>query len=107
MFAAEPASIGSSAMWGGFSVAFTTDFLRFLVNGPGTIASSSLGATFSARCSEMPITKPKSKTSLQSERDLLYALRTFVLFRKSFSVDVASAYYAGARQPRCRPERVH
>jgi len=29
----------------------------------------------------------------QAERNLLYTLRTFTLFRKRFTVDVATAYY--------------
>lgn len=78
---------------GRISVAFTTDFLRFLVNGPGTLASSSLGATFTRPLLRNANYQAQIENLTQSERNLLYELRTFVLFRKSFSVNLASAYY--------------
>jgi outer membrane protein TolC len=84
---------------GRISAAFTTDFLRFLAGDPRTLVSSELGATFSRPLLRNAGFKAEVENLTQSERDLLYGLRDFVRFRKSFTVQVASSYYQvlGAR----------
>ncbi|HVV01021.1 MAG TPA: TolC family protein [Verrucomicrobiae bacterium] len=78
---------------GRISAAFTTDFLRFLEGDPRTVTSSELGATFTRPLLRNSGFKQEMEELTQAERDLLYALRGFVLFRKNFSVQIASAYY--------------
>jgi outer membrane protein TolC len=78
---------------GKLSAAFTTDFLRFLTGGPSTLVASELGATFSRPLLRNAGFKAEMENLTQTERDLLYALRDFVRFRKTFTVQVASAYY--------------
>lgn len=79
---------------GRISAAFTTDFLRFLSGGAGTVVSSELGGTFTRPLLRNAGFKAEMESLTQAERDLLYALRDFVRFRKEFSVQVASAYYS-------------
>lgn len=78
---------------GRISAAFTTDFLKFLSGGAGTVVSSELGATFTRPLLRNAGFKAEMERLTQAERDLLYALRDFVRFRKQFSVQVASSYY--------------
>ena len=78
---------------GRISTAFTTDFLRFLTGGPGTVASSQVGATFSRPLLRNAGFKRELENLTQGERNLLYALRNFTQFRKTFSVQIASSYY--------------
>jgi hypothetical protein len=78
---------------GRISAAFTTDFLRFLTGGPSTLVASELGGTFTRPLLRNAGFKAEMENLTQSERDLLYALRDFVRFRKSFTVQVASAFY--------------
>ena len=90
------ASVG--AAWlirdiGRISAAFTTDFLRFLSGDPRSLVSSELGATFSRPLLRNAGYKAEMENLTQTERDLLYGLRDFVRFRKTFTVQVASTYY--------------
>ena len=78
---------------GKISAAFTTDFLRFLSGGPSTLTSSEVGATFSRPLLRNAGFKAEIESLTQAERDLLYAVRDFVKFRKEFSVQIATAYY--------------
>jgi len=78
---------------GRISTAFTTDFLRFINGSPGTVASSQVGATFTRPLLRNAGFKREMENLTQAERDLLYALRTFTRFRKTFTVQVASSYY--------------
>jgi outer membrane protein TolC len=78
---------------GKISAALTTDFLRFLTGDPRTVTSSALGATFSRPLLRNSAYKTEQENLTQAERDLLYELRSFVSFRKGFSVQVAKAYY--------------
>jgi outer membrane protein TolC len=78
---------------GRLSTAFTTDFLRFLSGSPGTVASSQVGASFTRPLLRNAGFKRDIENLTQSERNLLYALRNFTRFRKSFTVQIASAYY--------------
>ena len=78
---------------GRISAAFTTDFFRFLSGNPGTVTSSQLGATLIRPLWRNAGFKQEIENLTQAERNLLYALREFTLFRKRFSVDVATSYY--------------
>jgi outer membrane protein TolC len=80
--------------WGTrLTAAFTTDFFRFLTGDPRTMTSSQLGATLVQPLWRGAGYRVTMENLTQSERNLLYALRDFVLFRKRFSVDVATTYY--------------
>jgi outer membrane protein TolC len=75
------------------STAFTADFLRILSSGPQSVISSDLGATLIQPLWQGAGYKVTMENLIQAERDLLYQLRQFVLFRREFSVQVASSYY--------------
>ncbi|MBI3849590.1 MAG: TolC family protein [Verrucomicrobia bacterium] len=79
---------------GRITTSFTTDFLRFVTGDPRTLTSSQVGATFFRPLLRNAGFKQEMENLTQAERDLLYDLRDFVQYRKSFSVQVASAYYA-------------
>jgi len=78
---------------GRISAAFTADFSRFLAGDPRTFTSSQLGATFTRPLLRNAGFKQEAENLIQAERNLLYALRTFTLYRKDFTVQIASAYY--------------
>jgi len=78
---------------GKISVAATSDFLRYISGSPGTITSSQVGLTFTHPLLQDAGYQAEMETLTQSERDLMYQLRAFVQFRKTFSVQIASAYY--------------
>ncbi|HOX59887.1 MAG TPA: TolC family protein [Candidatus Paceibacterota bacterium] len=79
---------------GRISAAFTTDFLRFLGGSPSSLTSSRIGATLTRPLLRNSGYKADIENLTQAERDLLYQLRDFVRFRKTFSVQVAAAYYS-------------
>jgi outer membrane protein TolC len=79
---------------GKITAAFTTDFLRYLTGDPRTVTSSRVGATFTRPLLRNARFKAELEALTQAERDLLYDLRSFAQYRKTFSVQVASAYYA-------------
>jgi len=81
------------------AASFTTDFFRYLSGDPGTRVSSHLLGTLAQPLLRGAGYQVTMENLTQSERNLLYALRDFTLFRKRFSVDVATAYY-GALQNR-------
>jgi outer membrane protein TolC len=78
---------------GRISAAFTTDFFRYVSGNPMSIVSSQLAATFRRPLLRDAGFKTDIENLTQAERDLLYAIREFVRFRKDFSVGVASSYY--------------
>ena len=75
------------------SVDFTTDFLRFIVGDSRVLTSSRLSATISQPLLRGSGFRVTLENLTQAERDLLYALRDYTVFRKDFAVQVASAYY--------------
>lgn len=80
--------------WGTrLTAAFTTDFFRFLTGDPRATTSSQLGATLVQPLWRGAGYRVTMENLTQSERNLLYALRDFTLFRKRFSVDVATTYF--------------
>lgn len=78
---------------GRLAVDFTTDFLRFLTGDPRWVISSRLGASLTQPLLRGAGYKVTLENLTQAERNLLYALRDFVQFRREFSVDVATRYY--------------
>ncbi len=78
---------------GRISAAFTSDFTRFLASGGSSAANSQLGATFTRPLLRNAGYKRDLESLTQSERNLLYQVRDFVRFRKSFSVNIARDYY--------------
>ena len=83
---------------GRISAALVMDFSRFLSGGPTTLAASSLSGTFTRPLLRNAGFKREQETLTQSERDLLYAIRTFTRFRKEFTVQIASDYYGVLRE---------
>lgn len=73
---------------------FTTDFVNFVSGDSSWATSSALGATFSQPLLRGAGYRIAIENLTQSERDLLYALRDFTRFRKEFTVDIVSRYYA-------------
>ena len=82
-------------MKGGAQIAvdLTSNFLRFLTGDPRVSTSSALIASIRQPLLRGAGSKIAAEQLLQSERDLLYALRDFTQFRKDFAVQIASAYY--------------
>jgi outer membrane protein TolC len=79
------------------SAALTTDFLRFLVGDVRSVTSSQLGGELVQPLLRGAGYRVAMENLTQAERNLLYQLRDFVLFRKEFSVQVATAYYGVLR----------
>lgn len=88
------------------SASFTTDFFRYLSGDPGTRVSSHLLGTLVQPLWRGAGYKVTMENLTQAERNLLYALRGFTLFRKRFTVDVATAYY-GVLQNRDAVRNAH
>ena len=78
---------------GKISAAFLTDFTWFLNGDPQLVTSSQLSATFTRPLLRNAGFKAETEALTQAERDVLYELRDFVQFRRTFSVEVATAYY--------------
>jgi outer membrane protein TolC len=78
---------------GKISVAFTTDFFRYLSGDPRTVVSSQIGATFARPLLRDAGYKQDKEALTQAERNLLYDVRDFTRYRKDFSVQIATAYY--------------
>lgn len=78
---------------GRVSAAFTTDFLRVLTGDSRSVNSSALNATVTRPLLQNAGFKQQLESLTQSERNLLYALRSFSLYRREFSIQVATAYY--------------
>jgi len=79
---------------GQVTASFSTDFLRYITGDPRVVTSSRVGATFIRPLLRNAGYKQQIELLTQAERDLLYDLRSFAQYRKTFSVGVASAYYA-------------
>ncbi len=90
-------SIG--ARWllrGGGAVALnlTANFTRFLTGGAGEFGAGALIGSLAQPLLRGAGAAVEAEALMQAERDLLYRLREFTRFRKSFAVRVASAYYS-------------
>jgi len=82
---------------GRIALDLTSNFLRYLVGSGGDASGSSLTATFTQPLLRGAGKEIAAERLTQAERDLLYALREFVRFRKDFSVDICSQYYGVLR----------
>jgi outer membrane protein TolC len=78
---------------GKISAAASSDFLRFVAGNSGAIGTSRLVATFSRPLLRNASYKNEVESLTQADRNLLYAMRDYTRYRKTFSVEVASAYY--------------
>jgi outer membrane protein TolC len=72
---------------------FTTDFLKFLSGNMTSAGDSSLAVTLSQPLLRGAGYRATMETLTQAERDLLYAIRDFTQYRKTFAVDISSRYY--------------
>jgi len=74
------------------AVGLSSNFFRFLTGDPQVSTSTVLVASI-----EQPLLGSNRRTAAemltQAERDVLYSLRSFARYRKSFSVRIASSYY--------------
>ena len=78
---------------GMITASFSADFLRYVTGDPRALTDSAVGATLTRPLLRNAGFKQQIEQLTQAERDLLYDLRAFTQFRKTFSVQVASAYY--------------
>ena len=70
----------------------TTNFVRFFTGGKDS-GISQLGFSLAQPLLSGAGYLSASEVLTQSERSVLYAIRTFAQYRKSFAVDIASQYY--------------
>jgi outer membrane protein TolC len=76
------------------TASFSADFLRYVTGDPRAVTDSQLSARLARPLLRNAGFKQEIEQLTQAERDLLYDLRAFAQYRKTFSVQVASAYYA-------------
>ena len=79
---------------GRISAALTADFLHIITGSGSPSSSSQVNATLLRPLLRNAGFKREIENLTLAEREVLYALRDFAQFRKSFSVQVASAYYS-------------
>ncbi len=71
----------------------TTDFVKFLTGNLRSVSDSSLAVTVAQPLLSGAGYLAASEALTQSERNVLYSIRDFTQYRKSFAVDVSSQYY--------------
>lgn len=71
----------------------TTDFIRFFTGGLGSSGDSSLAFTLSQPLMRGAGYLAASEVLTQAERDVLYSIRNFTQFRKSFAIDTTDSYF--------------
>ncbi len=76
-----------------FALTLTSNFLRFVTGDPATATASTLAASFSQPLLAGRGAKIAAESLTQGERDVLYALRDYTRFRKTFIVRVVNDYY--------------
>lgn len=74
------------------------EWIRFLTGDPRTTLGSVLTATVTAPILGNGAGKQKQETLIQTERNVLYGIRSFNRFRKTFVVDTINAYYGVLQQ---------
>jgi len=79
---------------GALALTLTNNFARFLTGGASEVGSSALFASFAQPLIRDFGSTIETEELLQAERDLLYQLRDFTRYRKSFAVRIASQYYS-------------
>jgi outer membrane protein TolC len=75
------------------AVDLSSNFLRFLTGDPRVATSSALTATIAQPLMAGAGRDVVLENLTQSERNVLYELRSFTRFRKDFAIDIASSYY--------------
>ncbi len=83
---------------GRIAVDITSNFLRFLTGDSRVSTNSALIATFTQPILRGAGSKVAAERLTQAERDVLYDLRSYTHYRKTFSVQVASSYYSVLQQ---------
>jgi len=78
---------------GRLAVDLTSNFLRFLTGDPNESATSALVGVFTQPLLKGAGKDVSAENLMQAERNLLYQLRDYTRFRKTFSIRVASSYY--------------
>ncbi|MGZ5543844.1 MAG: TolC family protein, partial [Limisphaerales bacterium] len=81
------------ATGGRLTVAFTTSFLRYISGEQLNATGARLAGSFVQPLWRGAGYKVTMENLTQTERNVLYAIRDFTRFRKTFSVDVATSYY--------------
>jgi outer membrane protein TolC len=71
----------------------TTDFVKFITGNLRSVSDSSLAVTVAQPLLSGAGYLAASEALTQGERDVLYAIRDFTQYRKTFAVDIASQYY--------------
>jgi outer membrane protein TolC len=90
-------SLGSQWLLKGggvLALTLTNNFTRFLTGDIQEFSTGALFASFTQPLLRDFGTEIEAETLMQAERDLLYQLRDFTRFRKSFAVQIASQYYS-------------
>lgn len=75
------------------SLSITTNLFRYLSGDPAKTASSTLSASLVQPLLKGAGRKVALENLTQEERDMVYAIRDFVRFRKTFSVNIAKSYF--------------
>ncbi|MDK1021883.1 MAG: hypothetical protein QGD90_09650, partial [Candidatus Hydrogenedentes bacterium] len=78
---------------GRLALNLTTSFTEFLSGGGANRAVSALSGSFSQPLLRGAGRDINAEFLTQAERNVLYELRSFTRFRKTFAVDVAQSYY--------------
>lgn len=78
---------------GRLALDLTSDFLRFVTGDPRTATSSALAGSFIQPLLRGAGYNAAMENLTQSDRDLLYSLRSFTRFRQEFAVGIAAQYY--------------
>lgn len=71
----------------------TTDFVKFLTGNLRSVSDSSLAVTVAQPLLSGAGYIAASEALTQGERDVLYSIRDFTQYRKSFAVDISSQFY--------------
>lgn len=79
---------------GAIALNLTNNFTRFLTGNVSEVGTSALIGSFTQPLIRDFGTAIETENLMQAERDLLYQLRDFTRFRKSFAVRIASDYYS-------------
>lgn len=79
---------------GAIALNLTNNFTRFLTGDIREFSTGALIGSFTQPLLRDFGSAIETETLMQAERDLLYGLRDFTRFRKSFTVRVASQYYS-------------
>jgi len=79
---------------GVLAVTLTNNFTRFLTGDVSEFGNTALFASFAQPLIRDFGSEIETEALMQAERDLLYQLREFTRFRKSFAVRIASQYYS-------------